>query len=260
MWVNYVENRELHTITGEVRLKERVYSPQLNNHRDILVYLPPSYAESSRRYPVIYMHDGQNLFDDATSFAGEWGVDEALHDLSQEGLEAIVVGIPNLGRQRVREYNPFDNRKFGTGRGDLYLRFIVETLKPDIDRSFRTLPDRAHTGIVGSSMGGLISLYAFFRYSTVFGFAGALSPAFWIAAQEMTDLIEQAAYLPGKIYLDMGHHEMTRKTGYLPIVPRMAARLKEKGFELRYVEDEHGRHTEADWRRRLPDALRFLLS
>lgn len=258
MWRNYVESREQHTVTGDVLIREGVYSPQLNNNRDVLVYLPPSYG--ARRYPVIYMHDGQNLFDAVTSFAGEWGVDETLEALSEEGIEAIVVGIPNYGKQRIREYNPFDNRRFGRGRGELYLRFIVETLKPDIDRTFDTLPDRAHTGILGSSMGGLISLYGFLRYPAVFGFVGAMSPAFWIAAQEMTTLIEHSPRLPGKIYLDMGRHEMQRKTGYLPVVPGIAGQLKEKGFNVLYVEDQEGRHLEADWRRRLPDALRFLLT
>jgi hypothetical protein len=151
-------------IVGHVRVLPDVRSPQLRNTRDIQVYLPPSYKASGRQYPVIYMHDGQNLFDPELSFAGEWGVDETMERLAPEGFEAIVVAIPNMAGERSHEYSPWVDPRVGGGKGDAYLDFIVDTLKPQIDRRFRTERGRQHTGIVGSSMGGLISLYA--RFST----------------------------------------------------------------------------------------------
>lgn len=258
MWQDYVAKRDFHTVTGNLRIQHNVYSPELRNHRDILVYLPPSYHTTSRRYPVIYMHDGQNLFDALTSFSGEWGVDETMEALSQEGREAIVVGIPNTPR-RQNEYNPYDNRRFGHGRGDLYLQFVMDSVKSRVDADFRTLPDRDHTGIMGSSMGALISLYAYLKYRQVFGFVGAMSPAFWIASHEIMQVVEHAPVLSGRIYIDVGTNEMSRRTGQIPIVPRVAMRLQERGFHVKYVVEKDGNHNEADWRRRLPDALRFLL-
>jgi hypothetical protein len=172
-------------IVGHVRVLPRVRSPQLRNTRDIQVYLPPSYKASGRHYPVIYMHDGQNLFDPELSFAGEWGVDETMERLAPVGFEGIVVAIPNMGGERAHEYSPWVDPRGGGGKGDAYLDFITDTLKPQIDGRFRTLRDREHTGIVGSSMGGLISLYGFLRAPGVFGFCGAMSPSLWFANRAM---------------------------------------------------------------------------
>src|SRR5437899_819079 len=157
------------------------------NGRNLLVYAPASYARGDARYPVIYMQDGQNLFDPATSFAGDWGLKTALAWASRRGFQAIVVGIPNMGAARITEYTPFVDPKVGGGQGERYLDYLVHTVKPLIDERFRTLPERAHTGIAGSSLGGLISLYAFFRYPEVFGFTAALSrslcsPQRWAAS------------------------------------------------------------------------------
>ena len=169
-WLDYHDHytsRPDHRISGIVRVAPQLPSPQLGNRRDLLVYLPPSYHRTTRRYPVIYMHDGQNLFDHATSYAGEWGVDETMEMLAHtEGLEAIIVVIPTAGPQRLAEYTPFHDGRLGGGRGDDYLAFIVDTVKPLIDGNFRTLPNRRYTGIMGSSLGGLISLYAFFQRPT----------------------------------------------------------------------------------------------
>src|SRR4051812_3687009 len=140
-----------HTITGTVIVLPEIWSPQLRNARDILIYLPPDYDTEIQSYPVIYMHDGQNLFDASTSYAGEWQVDETMEELSRSGYPAIVVGISNAGEQRIDEYSPFVDDQHGGGRGDAYLAFVVETLKPQIDELYRTLPDRAHTGILGAS-------------------------------------------------------------------------------------------------------------
>src|SRR5688572_21409124 len=119
MWHDYLEDKDPneHTISGEMRILPAVYSSQLDNHRDVLVYLPPSYADGDKRYPVIYMHDGQNLFDRATSFVGEWQVDETMETLAAEGKEAIVVGLHNLDNERIHEYAPFDSQRFGAAKG-----------------------------------------------------------------------------------------------------------------------------------------------
>ena len=157
--------------------------PGLNRERTVRIYLPPGYEQGTRRYPVLYMHDGQNLFDDATAYAGEWGIDETLNELAKSrGLELIVVGIDNGGAERIHELNAWDNPQFGKGEGEQYTAFIVEVLKPWIDQHYRTRPDRRHTAIMGSSMGGLISSYAISRYPQVFGKAGIFSPAYWPCA------------------------------------------------------------------------------
>ena len=254
-WREYREWRGYgyHTVTGELRVLPHLYSPQLDNQRDIFVLLPPSYHATIRRYPVIYMHDGQNLFDRALGFAGnEWEVDETLARMASENIEAIVVGIPNT-EKRFQEYNPFP--QIWEGSGDRYLSFIIDTIKPIIDRDFRTLPDREHTGTFGSSMGGLISLYAFFQRPDVFSFAGVMSPAFWIGGGAIYQYVEQQPFVQGKIYLDNGTREQSAR--------RMKQMLLSKGYRLKrdllHVVETDGEHNEAAWARRLPDALRFLL-
>lgn len=275
-WHNYAYgNNGYHTVVGTLKVARGVVSPQLDNRRDILVYLPPSYGRNDRSYPVLYMHDGQNLFDNATSYAGEWGVDETMEGLSrEEGLEAIVVGIPNMGARRLDEYSPFVTPRYGGGLGDLYLAFIVNTVKPMIDANFRTRPEKAHTGIMGSSMGGLISLYAFFRHPESFGFAGVMSPSLWFAQEAIFNYVEAAVFNPGKIYLDAGTREfgdswpevMTlrlRSRRYYGRVRRLKRLLARKGYrpvrDIRHVEGRGANHNEAAWAARLPEAIRFFL-
>jgi isoamylase len=249
-----------HTIAGTVHVLPQVYSPQLDNQRDILVYLPPGYNQTEMRYPVIYMHDGQNLFDDATSYTCEWQVDETMEQLSQAGYAAIVVGISNVRGQRINEYSPFEDPERGGSRGEQYLAFITETLKPLIDQQFRTLPDRIHTGIMGSSMGGLISLYGFFRYREIFGFAGVMSPSLWFAGRAIFDALRAAPLVPGTIYLDIGRLEGPEE---LVDFRQMCALLIDKGYrpgsDILCVEEPSAEHCEPAWAGRLHAALRFLL-
>jgi predicted alpha/beta superfamily hydrolase len=274
-WQDYstYRNQQPHTVQGDVRVLSGLESPQLNNRRDLLVYLPPSYQESDKRYPVLYMQDGQNLFDATTSFAGEWQVDETMESLSQEGLEAIVVGIPNIGENRLDEYSPYSQLKMGGGRGDQYLSFLTETIKPLIDSSFRTCPEREYTAIFGSSMGGFISLYGFFRYPQIFGMVGIMSPAFWFARGALYTYVENAPFSPGKIYLDVGTREhgggrskmmQSHSRRYYASVRRMQRILVKKGYRPRhnllYVEEKWAGHEEQAWARRLPAAFRFLLT
>lgn len=266
-----------YSVSGVLRIAPGVYSSQLGNHRDILVYLPPSYHKGDGHYPVLYMQDGQNLFDNVTSYAGEWGVDETMEELGQrEGIEAIVVGISNAGVQRLDEYSPFRDRRLGGGRGDDYLRFIAETIKPRIDSEFRTLPQAQYTGIMGSSMGGLISLYAFFEYPHLFGLAGIMSPSLWFADGAIFDYVAAAEYRPGKIYLDAGTreygenqhggllHRATASRRYYASVRRLKGMLVRKGYrplrDILHVEERWAGHSESSWARRLPPAMRFLLT
>jgi predicted alpha/beta superfamily hydrolase len=255
-WYPYAElyPGEQHTVVGNVLVLPQVYSPQLENTRDIIIYLPPSYTIGERRYPVIYLQDAQNLFDATTSFAGvEWQVDETLEALSAEGLEAIAVGIPHMGEQRLHEYTPPIN-PWWRGAGDRYVAFIVETLKPLIDQAFRTQPDRHHTGLCGSSMGALISLYGFFERPGVFGRCGALSPSVWVGRGVINHYV-RAPQADDRLYLDNGTRENSARVLYEQL---LAQGYREDG-ELKYVIEAGGQHTEAAWARRLPEALRFLL-
>jgi predicted alpha/beta superfamily hydrolase len=256
--------RRRRTPPGSMYVLPDVFSPQLFNTRDVYVYLPPSYGRGDWRFPVIYMQDGQNLFDPSLSFAGSWRVDLAMTAAARLGFEAIVVGVANTGGARLDEYGPFFEPELGAGGvADLYLEFLLDTLKPQIDDLFRTLPEPEQTGIGGSSMGGLVSLYAFFRAPHAFGFTAALSPAFWFGERRIFDWVAAADAPPGggRIYLDIGTREGGRS---LPDARRMRDVLLAKGYaegeNFRYVEEEGARHAEGAWRRRFKKALPFLLS
>jgi predicted alpha/beta superfamily hydrolase len=275
-WLDYRELRPgaEHTATGTIKVLAALHSAELGNEREIAVYLPPSAGAGDRRYPVVYLHDGQNVFDEAISFAGELRADETLEMLAGEGLEAIAVAVANGGAARPDELSPFVDRRFGGGRGDAYLRFLIRTVKPLVDRDFPTLPGRGDTGLMGSSLGGLISLYAYFRHSDVFGFAGVVSPALWWANAATLHWLRPLRHSPGRIHLDVGTREsaddrydrLTLGAGsrrYLRHARALRVMLEGKGYreghDLRYVEDVGGRHNERVWARRLPDTLRFLL-
>lgn len=265
-----------HTVVGDLRVLRGVESRELGNSRDVFVLLPASYeACPERRYPVIYAQDGQNLFDRHRSYAGEWRFDETLADLASDGIEPIVVGIANAGTDRIHEYSPIVEPGVSEGRGEAYLTFLVETLKPQIDRLLRTLPGRESTGIIGSSLGGLISLFGFFERAETFGWVGALSPSLQFGDGEFLRYLERRAYVPGRIYLDVGSEEGARpRLGrYLfrpfarPYPARVRAvfrRLVRKGYSagesIILVQESGGRHHEEAWARRLPFALRFLCS
>jgi len=192
---NFPAAEKKHTASPQVHIiSEKFDMPQLGRQRRVWIYLPADYQSSKRKYPVIYMHDGQNLFDAYTSGFGEWGVDEILDKMPAKD-ECIVVGIDHGGEYRITEYDPY-NSKYGKGRGADYVDFMVRTLKPYIDSHYRTKADARHTTIAGSSMGGLISMYAVLKYPDVFGNAGIFSPAFWIAPEIYR--LAQRANLPAK--------------------------------------------------------------
>lgn len=252
-------------MSGQATLKvyRQILSPQLRNYRDILVALPPGYSGGVGRHPVIYLQDGQNLFDPATSHAGDWGLIGVLNGLdpARDREPPILVGIPNLGRRRRYEYSPFRDIIHGGGGGDRYLAFVVETVKPLVDASFRTRPGRSHTVIAGSSLGGLISLYGLFRYADIFGSAGVQSPALWFADGAILRFVEEhAALAVGRVHLDVGTEEGEET---LMDVRALKALLLEAGHregrDLSYVEEKGADHDEAAWGRRFADALPFLL-
>src|SRR5690606_19220055 len=164
--------------------------PQLQTTRRIWIYLPADYLTSNRKYPVVYMHDGQNLFDELTSFSGEWKVDETLDQLFGNGeQQAIIVGIDNGGSERLNEYSPWKNAIHGGGKGALYSDFLANTLKPYIDKTYRTRPQASHTALMGSSMGGLITFYTGMQYPQKFGRLGIFSPSFWFAKDDVKSFI-----------------------------------------------------------------------
>jgi predicted alpha/beta superfamily hydrolase len=247
-------------VVGNIRRLEGVESPQLGNRRDVFVYLPPSYVVSGRHYPVLYMQDGQNLFDRTISFAGEWHVDETMERIGPEGIEAIVVGVPNMGLDRAGEYSPFRDDRVGGGRGDAYVSFLVDTLRPIVDRQFRTRREAEHTGIMGSSMGGLISLYGFLRRPDVFGFAGVMSPSLWFARGAIYGVAANAGRWPGRLYLDTGtaegRHQVRQTREMVRLLRRQAAHPRR---QLHYIEDRGAGHNEAAWSARFERAIRWLL-
>jgi predicted alpha/beta superfamily hydrolase len=224
--------------------------PQLKRVRKVWIYLPPDYNSTKNNYAVLYMHDGQNVFDDATSFAGEWGVDETLDSISRHKKEIIVVAVDNGGTKRVNEYCPYDMQRFGKGEGDQYLEFLVKTLKPFIDKKYRTLKDKKNTFVAGSSMGGLISMYAVLKYPNVFGGAGVFSPAFWIAPKIFLDIKAKGRFVNSKIYFYCGKLESeTMESDMAKVFEEM--RKVSKSKMITSVRPD-GKHTESAWREEFP--------
>lgn len=242
-------------------LDEEFLIPQLNRTRRIWIYLPMGYDTSETKYPVLYMQDGQNLFDKNTSFAGEWEVDETLNKLFQTGDKSvIVVGIDNGGLNRINEYSPWVNTQYGGGQGDNYSRFIVETLKPYIDSHFRTKPDRINTGIMGSSLGALISFYSAIKYQDVFSKVGVFSPSFWFSDEVYTYVSNMGKKHKMNIYLLGGEQE---SANLINDMKKMVSTLKRAGFEdseIKMVTHPDGQHSEWYWRREFKNAYLWLFN
>jgi predicted alpha/beta superfamily hydrolase len=261
-----------HTLAGDVRLHQDFHSTILNNDRNVIVYLPPGYDKSkSRRYSVFYMHDGQNLFDGATSFipGQEWRVDETAEALIKAGQiePLIIVGIYNTGTERVNEYTASQDPKYKAGgKGDLYGRFLVEELKPFIDKTYRTKTDAPHTGLGGSSLGGLISLYLGLKYPTVFTRIAVVSPAVWWADNHIVHFTEnQSSKPPLRIWLDIGTKEggdIAQAQQTLEGARLLKTTLIRKGWKeninLKYFEAEGAEHNEKAWQARTAQILQFL--
>jgi len=224
--------------------------PQLNRTRRVWIYLPPGYRHSQKKYPVLYMHDGQNVFDDLTSFAGEWGVDEILDSISSRKKEMIVVAIDHGGQKRINEYCPYDMEKFGKGEGGQYVDFLVKTLKPFIDKNYRTEKGRENTFVAGSSMGGLISMYALLKYPKVFGGAGVFSPAFWVGPKIFDDIKTKGKLVNSRIYFYCGGQEGESME---PDMTRAFEEMRKVSkSKMECVVRPDGKHTEWVWREEFP--------
>ncbi len=253
-----------HTLTGDVRYHEGFHSDYLEHDRTVAVYLPPGYdAESVTRYPVLYLHDGQNVFDRATSIGEEWHVDENAEALIRsDAMEPIIiVAIYNTGEHRINEYAPTERPdKGGGGKADDYAKMLVMELKPFIDRNYNTLPGAQNTAMGGSSLGGLLTMYLGLRFPTVFSRLAVLSPSVW---WDDRMILGEVAALPNKlplrIWLDAGTSE-----GPEVIEDARALRdaLVSKGWvigeDLAYLEAEGGSHDERSWAARVTDVLEYL--
>ncbi len=234
-----------------------IYAPQLEAQKKIWVYLPESYGKLKKAYSVIYMHDAQNLFDATTSFVGEWKIDEYLDSISDD--ETIIVGIEHGNAKRLEELTPYPSEKYGGGKGDLYLDFIINTLKPHIDTTYTTLKNAQSTSIFGSSLGGLISFYAIIKHPETFGNAGVFSPSFWIN-REIFELVE-ATNIPetSKFYFVVGTEE--GDDDMVSDQKKMVSILKEKGVKPENLVSkiiEGGKHSELYWSEYFPDAYKWL--
>jgi predicted alpha/beta superfamily hydrolase len=243
-------------------MDDSFYMPQLDRYRKIWIYLPDDYnSATSKFYPVLYMQDGQNIFDDSTAFAGEWKVDEALHALQVDGnYGCIVIGIENGGINRINEYSPYYNSSYGGGEGDQYCDFMVNTLKPFVDAHYRTLSTRDFTAVAGSSMGGLISFYAAIKFQNVFSKAGIFSPSLWFDDSIFTFVSQQGAQQTIRYYFVAGRYE---SADMVPDIKDMYTTLTTAGFtqdELDTVIKSDGEHAEWFWAREFPGAYKWLFA
>jgi predicted alpha/beta superfamily hydrolase len=243
----------------------------LPSRRDVTVWLPEAYlAEPERRFPVFYLHDGQNVFDGRTAYiAGHtWQGGETADALTGEGRisPVILVGVANAGKKRLEEYTPTRDETMGGGVGNRYGKLLVEELKPLIDRSFRTLTDAANTGLGGSSLGGLISLALGLEYPQVFGKLAVLSPSVWWNQRSLLNLVSdfKIGSLPEgvarpKLWLDIGTAEGLKHLRDADLLHRrLQLRGWKDGVDLRYLRVEGGVHTEDAWAARFDEVLAFL--
>lgn len=264
------EAQRPHTLTGNIRAPQKFHSKILNNDRDVIVYLPPDYDTSkTKRYSVFYMHDGQNLFDGATSFipGQEWRVDETAERLIAAGKiePLIIVGVYNT-KDRIDEYTPAAHAKYKGGNADLYGRMLVEELKPFIDSHYRTKRDATHTGLGGSSLGGLASLYLALKYPKVFSRAAVVSPSVWFANKQIVHYVEGLPRKPGvRLWVDIGTREgRTPEEAEQTVNDARLLRdaLVKKGWkvgrDLDYFEAGGAEHNEAAWAARVEAILTFL--
>lgn len=243
-------------------LSSAFFMPTLNRSRRIWLYLPLNYHTTIDSFPVLYMHDGQNLFDQATSFAGEWQVDETLNSIYNSiGKSIIVIGIDNGESQRINEYSPWVNSQYGGGQGDQYMDFIVQHLKPFVDSAYRTISSRSGTGIMGSSMGGLISFYGGLRHQSLFSKIGIFSPSYWFSNQVWTYPANVGMQEPMRIYQLAGGLEGGGSVAQQ--ISQMKQTLITAGFDEQNIYNKvvaNGQHTETFWRQEFGDAVLWLFA
>jgi len=254
---NFKPEEKKHTVSANVHVvAEKFDMPQLGRQRRIWIYLPEDYESSYKKYPVIYMHDGQNLFDAYTSSYGEWGIDEMMDKLPTKD-QCIIVGVDQGGGHRMSEYDPYDS-KYGKAQGSEYVDFLVKTLKPYIDQHYRTKSGAKHTTIAGSSMGGLISMYAVLKYPEVFGNGGIFSPSFWIAP-DIYKYTEQQLNPKSRFYFVCGDSESDSMASDMDKMVKLirSRKVSEKNSCETVVKG--AQHNEKQWNGDFPDFYQWLI-
>lgn len=249
------------TASANVRfLPSTLEMKQLNRRRAVRLYLPPNYSKR-QQFPVIYMHDGQNVFDESTSFAGEWRVDEIMDSLYYScGFAAIVVAIYNDSKERINEYSPWRNDSLGMGGdGDKYAYFVAKELKPFIDKNYRTNPEPKFNAIIGSSMGGLISLYIGLKYPDAFGRVGVFSPSLWFSPKVFEYVSKYKRRTDQKIYLLAGEKESETLVEDMKMLEHhlYKAGYKDEDYVKMKIAPD-GRHSEWFWSREFTETLEYL--
>ncbi len=255
---NWDDFKGSHTASGNVHVIDRQYPyPQFNTTKRIWVYLPADYYTTIQRYPVFYMHDGQNLFDSLYSFAGEWGVDEAMEKFFiQQKPSSIIVGIETT-ENRISELTPYSNPQYGGGKADLYLDFLVNNLKPYVDSQFRTKPERQFTGIAGSSLGGLFSFYAGLKNQNIFSKVGIFSPSFWYSSQIYDFALNTPKqYEDFKMYFYCGGRESESMVSDMLNMMNVLSLKSYSKMKSSVASD--GQHNEYFWRNEFPNLYEWL--
>ncbi|MGB9257057.1 MAG: alpha/beta hydrolase-fold protein [Candidatus Korobacteraceae bacterium] len=252
-------------LKSRLRLHQQFPSNVVDEKHDFIVYLPPMYGEQpDRRFPVLYMQDGQNLFDPETSFCkGNYlHMGETADHLAFAGeIEPlIIVGIYNTGKHRIDEYTPVEDKRLGGGQADAYGQMLVEELKPFVDHAYRTLPGEDNCGLGGSSLGGLVTLYLGLRYTWLFSKLAVMSPSVWWRNRAILKTVAKMPRKPElKIWLDIGTKESQRA---LPDAQELKVALVKKGWiegrDLQYLEVPDAEHTESAWAQRAGPMLKFL--
>lgn len=250
---------------GELRKHSGYRSRYLSTPHDLIVYLPGGYARNPQlRFPVLYLQDGQNLFDPATSFIPgmDWGVRQTADTLIEHGATQplIIVGIYNAGAKRIREYTPSRDRKLGGGGADRYGRMLIREIKPFISSQYRTLDDQANTGLGGSSLGGLLTLYLGLKFPNVFGKLAVLSPSLWWNQRWVLDFAARRRLKSRpRVWLDVGTDEGGRT---VDDARKLREILLKKGWQLGADLDfeviQGAQHNEAAWSKRVGPFLQFL--
>ncbi len=249
-----------HTASGNTGIIDLdFYMPELGRTRRIWAYLPPDYYNTNNYYPVLYLHDAQNLFDAVYAFGSEWSVDESMQSMFNTfSPSAIIIGIDNGEADRLNEYSPWVNSQYGGGQGEAYAAFIVNTLKPFVDNYFRTLPGREYTGIMGSSMGGLISFFSSMNYQNVFGKAGIFSPSFWFSDSIYSFISQTGHQSPMRMYFLAGDQE---SSSMIPDINSVMNALSSAGFsgnEMHLKTVQGGQHAEWFWASEFSEAFQWL--
>ncbi|SCZ75966.1 alpha/beta hydrolase [Acidaminobacter hydrogenoformans] len=247
----------------------RFYSRALDNFRSLYIYLPPSYkTDSERLYPVLYMHDGQNIFGGEESYSGMgWEIHQTADDLIRGGAmeEIVIVGIANIGAERLSEYAHYDFFSMGKsvqGRGELYEQFVLEDVMPFVEANFRVLTGPENTGLMGSSMGGLVTFMMGTRHPDVFGRLGIVSPSFWWSPKDLLPYVDslKPAEMPERIWIDMGDTEGGLKEGFDAVLDRLLELRSDHkaSFDMEAWVVPGGKHSEYDWQMRAHCPLLYL--